>query len=229
MVFSFLMDVSSAIFCGSEPKLGDFIAKGAEADLYTGEYLGRPVIIKRRNVKKYRVEQLDKRLRKQRMILEAKILFTLRSHGIPVPMVLDLDFTTFSIAMSRIDGVKLRDLINEDKVDIPDIFKRIGELVHQFHGLGVIHGDLTTSNILMKDSTPFFIDFGLGRFSKSLEDRAVDLLVMKRTLESTHSHVFENAWNAFMTGYLSGTLLNGASVLNRLRQVELRARHLKEE
>lgn len=65
------------------------------------------------------------------------------------------------------------------------------------HSIDVIHGDLTTSNMLLRTpaastsqttSEPrvVLIDFGLSYISTLPEDKAVDLYVLERALASTH-------------------------------------------
>ena len=57
------------------------------------------------------------------------------------------------------------------------------------HAIDVIHGDLTTSNMLLRSTSPpsiVLIDFGLSYVSSLVEDKAVDLYVLERALASTH-------------------------------------------
>ena len=66
---------------------------------------------------------------------------------------------------------------------------RIGQTVATLHDNTVIHGDLTTSNMILRDNDPeqlVMIDFGLSYTSTMEEDKGVDLYVLERALISTH-------------------------------------------
>lgn len=75
--------------------------------------------------------------------------------------------------MEEIDGVMLKEVIDDD------LALRLGKEISKLHSFDIIHGDITTSNILYQDDKLVFIDFGLGRYSQLKEDKAVDLLVLK--------------------------------------------------
>ncbi len=70
--------------------------------------------------------------------------------------------------------------------------RAIGSAIGKMHDAGVVHGDLTTSNIMIKESAPepgfliALIDFGLALMQPSIEDKAVDLYVLERAFISTH-------------------------------------------
>ncbi|KAJ3087307.1 TP53 regulating kinase, partial [Physocladia obscura] len=73
------------------------------------------------------------------------------------------------------------------------ISRKIGEGLGKLHNADIIHGDLTTSNLMLRAESLslVFIDFGLSFVSSLAEDKAVDLYVLERALASTHpqSHV----------------------------------------
>ena len=93
-------------------------------------------------------------------------------------MIHDVDLNEKSILMDEIDGVMIKDIIDED------IAYRLGLEIRKLHSAGIIHGDITSSNVMLKDGKLVFIDFGLGRYSQVVEDKAVDLLVLKKSLQS---------------------------------------------
>lgn len=80
----------------------------------------------------------------------------------------------------------------EDEVRGRLISRTIGTCLGKMHDAGVVHGDLTTSNIMIKDTPnePGFqvvmIDFGLATMQPNIEDKAVDLYVLERAFTSTH-------------------------------------------
>jgi len=149
------------------------IGAGAEAIIY----LDKEKVKKDRVKKNYRIKEIDEALRKTRTRTEAKIL-----EKIPIksPKLLKTDGKSV-IEMEFIEGDKIRDLLDLR----PILAKEIGEKVAEMHNSGIIHGDLTTSNMILNKEI-YFIDFGLSFFSDKLEDKAVDIHLFKQALESKH-------------------------------------------
>ncbi|MEM3737883.1 MAG: KEOPS complex kinase/ATPase Bud32, partial [archaeon] len=168
---------------------------GAEAKIFDGNYLGIPTIIKKRIPKKYRIKEIDEKIRSERTKEEAYVI-SKAYEIIRVPRILEIDLKEKTIVLEKIEGCKLKD-IAEDTVWI---FEKVGRAVAKMHENGIVHGDLTTSNILIKDDDPYFIDFGLSFFSKDVEDFAMDLLVFEKMLISTHWKKFDEIWDKFLTG-----------------------------
>ncbi|MDY6771206.1 MAG: KEOPS complex kinase/ATPase Bud32 [Candidatus Nanohaloarchaea archaeon] len=190
------------------------IDRGAEAVLRReGDRL-----IKERISKGYRHPQIDTALRQERTEQEARLLEKARQAGVSVPEVHDKD--TYTITMSFIDGTKLRDIFEEREEDWP----RIGQDIGRLHGRDIIHGDLTTSNMLLDGDKLYFIDFGLGFFSQRVEDRATDLQLLRQVLESTHTAVADEAFDTILKAY-QDQYEDGASVLERLEEVASRGRY----
>ncbi len=198
----------------------------AEAILIRTRYLNRECVTKVRLAKKYRIKQLDETIRQRRTVQEARLIVAARHAGANTPLILDLDIYNHSFTMLFIEGVPLREIIDKELFDYLPLLHSLGEQLGSLHYSGIIHGDLTTSNVIVEEGTklPYFIDFGLGRFSTAIEDHATDLLVLKRTLESTHFHFWETSWSAFLEGYLFRNP-NAKSVIKRLGKIEQRGRH----
>lgn len=191
------------------------IARGAEAVLYED----KDRIIKHRSKKKYRIKELDDELRKQRTRREANLLIKI---PIPHPKLIDSD-NKEKIVMEKIKGKKLRDILDKK----PELAKKIGELVAELHNHNIIHGDLTTSNmILNKKEGVMFIDFGLSFYSHKIEDKAVDIHLFKQALNSKHHKVYDKALKEFLKGYKK--INKYKEILNRLKKVEMRGRYRKE-
>ena len=106
----------------------------------------------------------------------------------------------------------------------PAAVERTGEMVGRMHAAGIIHGDLTTSNIIIRDGVPVFIDFGLAYVSRETEARGVDVHVFFQTLEST-SRDYERLSLAFRKGYAAATD-DAAEVFRRVEEIRLRGRYL---
>jgi len=164
------------------------IKKGAEAELFLETWCEKKVILKRRTPKSYRIPDLDLKLRSYRTIHEAMLIHQAKLVGIPTPLIYLVDTINSTIIMEYIIGKQLRELANESsELTLKPIFLRIGRSIGKLHSSGIIHGDLTTSNLIIDPQKRiFFIDFGLGKKSLELEERSVDLFLLKRTLNSTH-------------------------------------------
>lgn len=176
----------------------DLIAKGAEANLYRQD--GR--LVKDRIKKKYRIRELDERLRRLRTRHEAKLLEKTKELGINVPKVLKVDEGENIIEMEYINGKRMKEIFEENNIkQIKQLSLRIGETIAKMHKNNVIHNDLTTSNILLKGDQVYFIDFGLGYVSTRLEDKAMDLVVFKKSLLASHTKNYEQIWKKITEGY----------------------------
>lgn len=200
------------------------LAQGAEAIITLEENK----IIKDRISKSYRLKELDDKIRKQRTQKEARILFKAKEI-INVPRVFN---TTkkgevndkFKIEMEFIDGDKLSEHLNNYHHEKQfEVMQTLGEEVAKLHEKDIIHGDLTTSNTILKDKKVFIIDFGLGFISKRIEDRAVDLHLIKQALEAKHFKNWEELFENFLKGY--NNYKRHKEVLEQLKKVEGRGRY----
>ena len=193
------------------------IAQGAEAIISR-----KGSIVEKNRIKKsYRIRILDEKLRKSRTKKEAKLLEK-ASQFISTPKVLETD-NLEKIKMQFIQGKKLSDWL--DKIENANkICEQIGNSVAKLHDNNIIHGDLTTSNMILKDNKVYFIDFGLGFTSRRIEDKAVDLHLLKQALEAKHFQNWKSLFDAVLKGY------NGKDktlILKQLEKVESRGRYKK--
>lgn len=201
----------------------EIIKRGAEAILY----LEDGMLVKERIKKSYRIESIDKKLREERTRKEVKIISDCRRIGINVPKVFSVDEKNFKIIMEFIDGKVLKEILNSlDKNEVEKICFNIGKDVGKMHSYNIIHGDLTTSNMIFKDCKIYFIDFGLASYSNRIEDRAVDLHLFYEALKSVHYEVLDICWKSFLNGYRS-EYKEAEKVLNRLEELEKRGRYIK--
>ena len=198
--------------------MNKLIAQGAESKLF----LVNNKILKNRFQKKYRIKEIDERLRKSRTRREAKILEKLQAIDFPSPRLFKNDEKE-NLEMEYIKGRLIKDIL--EKSDYIKLSKDIGSKVAILHNNNIIHGDLTTSNmILNKNNEIFFIDFGLGFFSHKIEDKATDLHLLKEALESKHYKIWEKCYNAVLKIY-EKKAINGKDIAKRLKVVESRGRY----
>ncbi|KAK6515664.1 serine/threonine-protein kinase bud32 [Arthrobotrys conoides] len=236
---------------------GTLLKQGAEAHVYKSTFLlpNLPCLIKIRPTKPYRHATLDIRLTKHRCVSEARLLNRCRSMGVLCPAVYFVDEKRGEIIMEWIEGPSVRDFLHnymddasnpsKDEPKIIDVrldalMENIGLTIGKLHDIDIIHGDLTTSNLMVKsrgtpdarasdstdtslaDSDVVLIDFGLGQVSSSDEDKAVDLYVLERAFLSTHPRA-TRLFNIIIDSY-KRNCLGSAVVLRRLQEVRLRGR-----
>ncbi|MEM2109633.1 MAG: KEOPS complex kinase/ATPase Bud32 [Candidatus Odinarchaeota archaeon] len=206
------------------------IAKGAEACLYKSKWYGFDVIIKERVKKNYRHPTLDSKLRTYRTILEARMMNEARAVGVPTPIVYDVDLKNTRIIYEYIEGVKVKNILEKlNEVERRVLNKRIGNMIGLLHRNGLIHGDLTTSNILLtSNGNIYFIDFGLCEHSTDVESKGVDLHLMKRALESTHFRVASKSFRDILEGYKETAGSEAEDVIRRIIIIEKRGRYISD-
>jgi len=194
----------------------ELIYRGAEAELYRADFMGLPVVVKRRVRKGYRHHSLDESLRRGRTKKEARLMRRARLGGVSVPAVLDV--WGDSLMMEFVEGERLADELTERGMET------FGEMACRLHSSHVAHNDLTPYNALVTSSGRIcLIDFGLAEYTHDIEDYAVDLYVLKRSLKSLRDE-WEPLWGAFLRGYREcGDLAE--RVLARLVKVEARGRY----
>ena len=155
-----------------------------------------------------------------------------------------------------VDRARRRKLDQNDSLKDEDwstmllvLMAKIGRAVARLHEIGVIHGDLTTSNLMLRplqaepssldgaglngqrdhkeqkstlEGDIVLIDFGLAGQSIQDEDKAVDLYVLERAFGSTHPEeedYFQEVLRVYKESY------KGAKVaLKRLEDVRMRGR-----
>jgi len=202
---------------------------GAEAIIVKSKWFGLEIIKKIRVSKEYRLKQIDESLRQSRTIAETRLLVASKKAGIKTPYVFEVDLENHIIIMENINGEKVKEVLYKGILldEKLKLVYTIGELVGKLHKNDIIHGDLTTSNIIFYKDILYFIDFGLGKFSKTIEDKAVDVLLMKKCFTSTHSEYSKEFFFAFQKGYKK-IVSNSTSILKRTLKAEARGRHLKE-
>lgn len=232
------------------------VSQGAEAVVFetkTHPYspsVSRKCIIKYRPPKPYRHPTIDAALTRSRTIGEAKFMAKLAKLGLNCPHLVLVDFAHGIIWMDFIgrhlgDGSvsSLKNWLwmmekggDPEKCvseEVRQILVEVGSLIASLHLNDMIHGDLTSSNIILTDheSRAALIDFGLLSYSGLAEDKAVDLYVLERAIISTHS-VYAEQYNSWIhTGYEQAHTKTGkrgtqkyAETKKKLEDVRLRGR-----
>lgn len=207
----------------------ELLAKGAEANIYPDHYLDEEVLVKKRVVKSYRIKEIDDYLRKKRTKNEAKLMAEAKRCGVVTPLVYDVDLKEYSITMEKVQGLEVKKIFSsEDPLDlnqIRSISRTIGENVARLHDCGMIHGDLTTSNLILGEDgkSVVFIDFGLGKVSDLVEDKGVDLLVFKKAINGIHHDISQECFDHILKGYEGAR--DYREVVAKIEEIEGRGRY----
>jgi TP53 regulating kinase-like protein len=205
--------------------------KGAEASLYLADWQGRRVVIKARLPKKYRPAELDEKIRGYRTAHEPQLMHEAKKAGVPTPAIFLVDIKNAAITMEFVEGKQVKQLLGSiSKKERQELCFKIGGLIGKMHKHGLIHGDLTTSNMILDvEGKIFLVDFGLGEKNAELEVRGVDLHLMKRALQSTHYQFAEECFKSVMRGYSAvfGAEETG-KVLEKIVEIERRGRYVAE-
>jgi TP53 regulating kinase-like protein len=207
------------------------LKKGAEATLFFGDWHGRKVIIKTRLPKLYRPTELDEKIRVYRTVHEPQLMHEAKKAGVPTPTIFLVDLKQASITMEFVEGRQVKQVLADvSRKERQELCVKIGGLIGKLHRHGLIHGDLTTSNmILSAEGKIFLVDFGLGEKNAEVEAKGVDLHLMKRALQSTHYRFAEECFKHVQAGY-SAVLgwQEAEKVFEKIREIERRGRYVDE-
>jgi len=202
------------------------IAQGAEAKLYRDG----SELVKDRVQKGYRLPGLDARIRKLRTRGEAKLLDFAARSGLNVPRVMSIEENI--LRMEFIDGKKVKDILNGvTEAERKKICELIGSTAARMHEAGIAHGDLTTSNMILKEMDGkqkawklYMVDFGLGKMSAKSEDQATDLYLLYEALKAAHFEYLSRSWQYILKSY--GANYKGSkTVTERFKVIEKRRRY----
>lgn len=207
---------------------GDLVAKGAEANIYQDQYLDEEVLVKKRLVKGYRIREIDEYLRKKRTKNEAKLMGEAKRCGVVTPLIFDVDLKESTLTMENINGKEVKEIFSGENIELSEIIsisRSIGEGVARLHDCGIIHGDLTTSNLMLSENkeSVVFIDFGLGKISHLVEDKGVDLLVFKKAINGIHHKISQECFDSIIKGYEGAR--DYKHIVAKIEEIEGRGRY----
>ena len=180
------------------------LKRGAEAELRRTEWHGRAAVEKARLPKAYRHETLDDELRRSRIRMEVRLMADARRLGVSIPVLYDVDFAGHRIIMEFVDGPTAKEVLQKRLVDPRQLARAIGRLAGTLHANGIVHGDLTTSNLLWRDGRLYAIDFSMGEKTHSIESQGVDLRLLKEAWTRAHFDLlalFDDVLAAYRAAY----------------------------
>jgi len=208
---------------------GRLIYKGAEADIVRGRWQGLDAVFKVRKPLSYRLKVMDDAIRRQRTIHEADMIHSAKAAGVPSPFLYDVDVSSATLVMEYVEGERVKDVIGSAPRSVLEgVFDEFGRSVARLHAAGIMHGDLTTANVVKRGEELVFIDFGLSLRTSRLEDHAVDLRLIKETLVGAHSSVAPDALDALFGGYAKVVgRTRSQAALRQLQNIERRGRYAR--
>jgi len=201
---------------------------GAEARLDSAVWMGRAVVHKQRVVKGYRHPRLDRSLQTFRIKNEVRLMLESRRAGIAVPVIYSVDLAENRIVMEEIQGMRVKDALQT----LPDrdaevVCRKVGEIAGRLHANDIVHGDLTTSNMLLDGDRIVVIDFSLGQKTSELEDKGVDMHLLEEAFHSAH-HARSGLYRIVTESYCK-SYGKGADVLDKVKEIEKRGRYTRKE
>ncbi|MDG1550743.1 MAG: KEOPS complex kinase/ATPase Bud32 [Candidatus Poseidoniaceae archaeon] len=214
---------------------------GAEAEVWSGLWMGRRAVRKIRRKRGWRHPNLEKRLGFRRLLSEARLLIRARRVGLEVPAIWDVDLDKGILVMEMLPGRPLIELLRDENSTqdmIRNSLYNSGALVRRLHRLAITHGDLSTNNILIDDDlSAHLVDFGLASIDYEVERFGIDLHVIDEILGASHPSI-EGGIDIFLKGYLDeesrlgpakeqtgGVVPTADAVMKRLEQVRSRVRY----
>lgn len=220
----------------------EILKQGAEGRLFIEEFKGVNCLVKERFIKSYRHLNLDTQISRQRMKAETKASERCLKAGILAPKIFHMDLKERKIYMEFFEkAITVKDFVNKflpnqcvpDETQnklINELFEKIGTIIGTMHAKNIIHGDLTTSNILLNPKTEDFsdydvimIDFGLSHYEEGAEDKGVDLYVLERALLSTHSNL-PQLFDIVLQNYRKMNSKEENTVIAKFEEVRARGR-----
>ncbi len=186
------------------------VNEGAEAKIFLTNVFGERMLIKHRFEKRYKIKEIDTEFREMRTKKEAKIMGMLKGIGVNSPEIFAAG--RYSIYMGIIKGKLLKD----SKVP-PSFYRKMGLQLAIMHNNDIVHGDFTPANIIVSNGKVVVIDFGLADVTKSIEDKAIDLLLMKRSIS-------KKTYANFLKAYAEKSK-DSKMIVNRLADIEKRGRY----
>jgi TP53 regulating kinase-like protein len=203
------------------------LALGAESEILHVEKWGRSLVVKKRPKKPYLLSNIDEQLRTTRTSKECKMLTVARTFGVPTPSVYSVDLLNKSITMDFIDGEQFKVLVDTTSPEnLRKLCHQFGHLIGLLHLGGLVHGDPTTSNILVdQENKMWMIDFGLAELNASVEMKGVDLHLIRRALETTHWEYQEDMLKDTLEGYSQTVGDDAKELFTRMEEIRERGRY----
>ncbi|MEM0218048.1 MAG: Kae1-associated kinase Bud32 [Desulfurococcaceae archaeon] len=206
------------------------VSKGAEAEIYLAHLHGLKVVIKKRVDKPYRTQEFNRFFIVNRTRIEAKILSELHLAGLNVPALLFVDEEAGVLGMEYVEGERLSNIIDTlDHNAIVSVAREIGSFAGRMHKLCIYHGDYTLANVIASKRGLVVIDFGLAGYSTDIEEFAIDLHLMLRSVHAMRPDAASVFEKNMVEAYVQSYGVHGESIIRRMREIRARGRYVDRE
>jgi TP53 regulating kinase-like protein len=118
---------------------------------------------------------------------------------------------------------------SKEETKLANVYANLGRYAAKLHSSSIIHGDLTTKNVIVSPGKITLIDFGLSFISDRIEDKAEELHLLKQALRSTNDAKRSNeAFKAVIEGYSKVAGKKGSQgILEQITKIERRGRYAR--
>jgi TP53 regulating kinase-like protein len=200
---------------------------GAESIIFKIKRGNQWYLLKHRPEKSYLLNAIDSLLRDLRTSRECKMLAIARKLGVPTPAVYAIDKTNHTLLMDYIEGKQLKEIVDiVPRDNLHKLCYEFGGLIALLHQGDVIHGDPTTSNVIVdRNSKLWLVDFGLSEMNATVEMKGVDLHLIQRAFETTHWNHQETMLERTLDGYIDRIGDAAKDVLERMSEIRERGRY----
>lgn len=216
---------------GEVPVPGKVLGRGAEAEVRSSYYLGRPTVVKERIPKGYRTLALEEQLSVSRTRKEVRMLKAMREAGVRTPYVVDADLNTRRLEMELLKGPRLASIFNIlDEGSKKKALRRMGSILGRLHRCGIVHGDMTTSNFILMEKENMelgLIDASLSDRTEEIEKKGVDPRLFFEVFSSTHPGSMDLS-DEFWKGYLEENP-DGELVRKKTEEINSRGRYMSQD
>jgi TP53 regulating kinase-like protein len=150
-----------------------------------------------------------------------------RALGVPTPAVHAINLDKHMIVMDYIPGNQFKQLPGQvASSELVSLSRGFGGLIALLHQGNVVHGDPTTSNVIVdRKSRMWIVDFGLSEMNATIEMKGVDLHLIHRALETTHWEHQETMLDATLEGYIEVLGDIAEPTLTRMKDIRERGRY----
>ncbi len=187
--------------------------------------MGRPAVEKLRVTKGYRHADLDQELKSSRIRTEARLFREARLLGVPVPILYDVDLQEGRLVMEFVEGPTAKEVLDAGDEKVVELCHKMGLLAGKLHSGDIVHGDLTTSNMILRGDRLYLLDFGLGEKGGDIEAKGVDLHLLREAFFSAHSEkakLFKEVLRGYREAYG-----DAEAIIAKAKEIEKRGRYLR--
>lgn len=192
--------------------------------MYHSMFYNRKSIVKDCSISSCKDIDIILKIKRKQIITEAKAILKCKTMGIAVPALYTIDMKNYKIIMEKITGqpvnIFLKDNYSNSKL-ITDTLFEIGIILSKLHKNNVSHGDLNTSNMLIKENGSIvLINFGLSCMDASIYEKVMDLYILEQLFINMHQEIADKFFLIF-TSYKENDETNFSVIFEKFKQLKI--------